>query len=122
MLEKLTNWLKVRVSSKKPVAATGPHETASSPAAAPALEKRTKSRIAPEFVDTDYGPAHRIESNGPGKNVLVRRNSRRGDTGTDETLSLLDDSPDGSGEESGLDPYNTGGFDRSKNWDRRFTR
>ena len=40
--------------------------------------------------------------------------------GTHETLTLLDDSLVDSGEETGLDPYNTGGFDRSKNWDRRF--
>jgi hypothetical protein len=61
-----------------------------------------------------------IESNGPGKNVLIRNKLLREDTGTHETLKILDDSLVDSGEETGLDPYNTGGFDRSKNWDRRF--
>lgn len=57
---------------------------------------------------------------GPGKNVLVRSNSRREDSGTHETLSIVDDSIVPTGEESGIDPYNTGKFDRSRNWDKRF--
>ena len=55
-----------------------------------------------------------------GKNVLIRNKFLREDTGTHETLKILDDSIVDSGEETGIDPYNTGGFDRSKNWDKRF--
>ena len=62
----------------------------------------------------------RIESMGPGKNVLVPSNFVREDTGTHETLKILDDSTDASHDEGGFDPYNTGGFDRSRNWDKRF--
>ena len=64
----------------------------------------------------------KIEDAGPGKNVLVRSKYQREDTGTHETLKIIDErfvNDDDAGE-SGIDPYNTGGFDRSKNWDKRF--
>jgi hypothetical protein len=32
----------------------------------------------------------------------------------------MDDSMVDSGDENGVDPYNSGEFDRSKNWDVRF--
>lgn len=51
---------------------------------------------------------------------LIRNRYVREDTGTHETLKILDDSIIDSGEEEGFDPYNTGDFDRSRNWDRRF--
>lgn len=54
------------------------------------------------------------------QNVLIRNKYVREDTGTHETLKILDDSLVDSGEESGIDPYNTGGFDRSRNWESRF--
>ncbi len=62
----------------------------------------------------------KIEDAGPGKNVLIRNRYVREETGTHETLKILDDSLVDSGEETGIDPYNTGGFDRSKNWNNRF--
>ncbi len=51
---------------------------------------------------------------------LIRNKYLREDTGTHETLKILDDSLLDSGEEEGFDPYNTGDFDRSRNWERRF--
>ena len=77
-------------------------------------------RPNPDFVETDDDLSGQIESEGPGKNVLIRNKFLREDTGTHETLKILDDSIDDSGEETGIDPYNTGGYDRSKNWDKRF--
>ena len=62
---------------------------------------------------------HSIESLGPGKNVLIKNRYVREDTGTHETLKILDDSILDTGEEGGIDPYNTGAFDRSKNWTTR---
>lgn len=96
------------------------HVTAAhrAPPAVPAARK--VPRPTPEFVETDENLTGEIEENGPGKNVLIRNKFVREDTGTHETLTILDDSMVDSGEETGLDPYNTGGFDRSKNWDRRF--
>jgi len=61
----------------------------------------------------------RIENSGPGKNLLIRNKYLREDSGTHETLKILDDSMVDSGEETGIDPYNTGNFDRSRNWDKR---
>ncbi len=63
----------------------------------------------------------RIEEAGPGKNVLVRNRFVREDTGTHETLKILDETllpPEE--EEAGIDPYNTGRFDRAKHWETRF--
>jgi hypothetical protein len=74
----------------------------------------------PEFVDIDPAMKAEIENNGPGKNVLLRKKYVREDTGTHDTLKIVDDSLIETGEEAGIDPYNTGQFDRSKNWDSRF--
>jgi hypothetical protein len=59
----------------------------------------------------------KIEDGGPGKNVLVRSKYVREDTGTHETLTIIDDSLVQADDDDGLDPYNTGRFDRSKTWD-----
>ena len=98
-----------------PLNRTGAH---AAPRPKPAQKKVPRKH--PEFVDADEGLSDRIESNGPGKNVLIRNKYVREDTGTHETLKILDDSLVDSGEETGIDPYNTGGFDRSRNWDKRF--
>lgn len=58
----------------------------------------------------------KIIDGGPGKNVLIRNKYVREDTGTHETLKIVDDSLLDSNEEVGLDPYNTGRFDRAKSW------
>lgn len=71
-------------------------------------------------LDDEPSFSGEIEDGGPGKNVLIRNKYVREDTGTHETLKILDDSLVDSGEETGIDPYNTGGFDRSKNWNNRF--
>lgn len=60
--------------------------------------------------------AGRIVDGGPGKNVLARNKFLREDTGTHETLKIIDDSILDDDEETGFDPYNTGSFDRSKSW------
>lgn len=62
----------------------------------------------------------RIVDGGPGKNVLVRNRFVREDSGTHETLKILDESALGQDEEPGIDPYNTGRFDRAKHWETRF--
>ena len=96
------------------------NKTGSHAALRPKAAQQKVPRKQPEFVPADQDLSRRIESNGPGKNVLIRNKYVREDTGTHETLKILDDSLVDSGEETGIDPYNTGGFDRSKNWDKRF--
>ena len=94
-----------------PLTGTGAH-------AAPPTGK--DAQLYRELANTDDDVSYKIESAGPGKNVLIRNKFVREDTGTYETLKILDDSLVDSGEEKGIDPYNTGGFDRSRNWDKRF--
>lgn len=85
----------------------------------PTVEKETTSRCS-EDGETSQDGETRIESLGPGKNVLIRKKYVREDSGAHEALTILDDDLVDSSEVSGIDPYNTGGFDRSKNWDNRF--
>ena len=101
---------------------TGAHLRQTGQHAAPkkAKIKQAVPRQQPEYVDLDDSFEDRIETNGPGKNVLIRNKYVREDTGTHETLTILDDSAIDTDEEEGIDPYNTGQFDRSKNWDKRF--
>jgi hypothetical protein len=81
--------------------------------------RRTAKLRQSVYVDLDPHVEGRVENNGPGKNVLIRNKFLREDSGTHETLKILDDSIIDTDEEEGIDPYNTGQFDRSKNWDRR---
>lgn len=81
--------------------------------------KQAVPRRQPEYVELDPQIDGRIEDNGPGKNVLIRNKYVREDTGTHETLKIIDDSMIDTEEEEGIDPYNTGRFDRSKHWDKR---
>ena len=81
--------------------------------------KQAVPRRQPEFVEFDGHVAGHIEELGPGKNVLVRNRYVREDTGTHETLRILDESGTDGEKEAGFDPYNTGNFDRSRNWEKR---
>jgi len=84
---------------------------------------RASARRKAKVVDFAADVGGRVEDGGPGKNVLVRNKYVREDTGTHETLKIVDDSlmPEVT-EESGADPYNTGRFDRSRSWDSFRTR
>lgn len=123
-MKRLFKWLAQKISPQKApsrpnLTQTGRHVTpAKKKQAAP--KKQAVPRQQPEFVDLDESFSGRIEDNGPGKNVLIRNKYIREDTGTHETLTILDDASIDSDEEAGLDPYNTGQFDRSRNWDKRF--
>jgi hypothetical protein len=120
MIERLKNWFRHRPSSEAAPVPQQLRSTGAHVSPRPAPPKKKIPRPNPEFVDTDEDLSGTIESNGPGKNVLIRNKFVREDTGTHETLKILDDSIVDSGEETGIDPYNTGGFDRSRNWDKRF--
>jgi hypothetical protein len=128
MIERFKSWLKIKFSgpdfsSPDPMGMTGAHSVAPP-------KKAAKTKPHPIPVDNALGDVLEdegdstesvtIEDAGPGKNKLIRNKYIREDTGTHETLKILDDSLVDSGEEPGIDPYNTGGFDRSKNWHNRF--
>lgn len=125
MIGRLKIWFKTRFFAKP---ATPPAREMNRSGAHAAPRRPPVNRTARRPVEQPKPQASRladdlgdeIESLGPGKNVLIRNKFVREDTGTHETLKILDDSLVDSGEESGIDPYNTGGFDRSRNWEKRF--
>jgi len=119
MMEKITNWLRDRFSAKKQTP-RDLRKTSYVQIARPRPKTSTPPRTDPEALEIDPEVHGSIESLGPGKNVLIRNRLIREETGTHETLKILDDSMIETGEEQGIDPYNTGGFDRSKKWDQRF--
>ena len=117
-MERLKNWLEARFSGEKPsppddFRRTGAHLS-------PRPKRPAPPSPAKASAEEEVQLTGEIEDAGPGKNVLIRNKYVREDTGTHETLKILDDSLVDSGEETGIDPYNTGGFDRSKNWNNRF--
>ena len=118
MIERFKNWVKQRFSA---VDSPPPHHLRKTGAHA-AMRPKTQATVqaVDRHVKIKKAVAGQIEDAGPGKNVLIRNKYVREDTGTHETLKILDDSLVDSGEEAGIDPYNTGGFDRSKNWNTRF--
>jgi hypothetical protein len=117
MMERLTSWLKIRLGWEDPDPPPNLHRTGTFTTRP---NKPAAKRLVPDSVKLDAHVSGKIEDAGPGKNVLIRNKYIREDTGTHETLKILDDSLIDSGEESGIDPYNTGSFDRSNNWNNRF--
>lgn len=120
MMEKIKSWLEDRFSAREPTPPQDSRKADYHQPPRPAAPKIKATRPNTEYPEGDRGPGNSIESLGPGKNVLIRNRFVREDTGTHETLKILDDSSLDSGEEHGIDPYNTGDFDRSKKWDQRF--
>ena len=106
MRSKFKNWL-----TGRPSAETAP----------PRVTARRAPIKAPELVEVDNDQSGAFRSPAPGNNVPARRKFVREDTGTHETLKIFDDSIIDTVQDDGADPYNTGGFDRSKSWDKRFS-
>jgi len=119
MFTKIKNWFSDRLSGGKNATPRALRESGYFEGRRSPVAKEEVPDLTPEFDDVEPGLDGEIESLGPGKNVLIRNRFVRQDTGTHETFKILDDSIVDSGEETGLDPYNTGKFDRSKKWDQR---
>lgn len=118
-MARIVDWLKSRLGleepePEEPLWQSGVH-VRPRPRPRPAVKKPQPPKRAPVDFSSDIGG--KIVDGGPGKNVLVRNKYVREDTGTHETLKIVDDTMVESGEEAGADPYNTGRFDRSKSWD-----
>ncbi len=96
----------------------GPTLSTTSVRVRPPAQRKTQ-RAAPAPVRFKATMGSQIEDGGPGKNVLIRNKMIREDSGTHDTLKILDESMLDSGEEFGIDPYNTGRFDRAKSWENR---
>lgn len=119
MIEKFKSWIRTRILGEEPPRPGARRTSYIQPSRRRELPDHEATEQQ-EVVEIDPDVAGTIESNGPGKNVLIRNRFVREETGTHETLKILDDSMIETGEEPGIDPYNTGGFDRSKKWDQRF--
>ncbi len=127
MLERLKIWLDERFSDGAPhktpaLRQSGTHNLPP-PVPAPAVPRQDAEeapRPEPENVDFESQVSGKLEDGGPGTNILVRNKYIREETGTYETLKIVDESLHDSEEGFRDDPYNTGGFDRSKNWGNRF--
>lgn len=125
MIRRFFNRLTGKISPKK--APTGPklnrtgahlRDTGDHTVTPAAKPKRAVPKSQPESIDLDPHVEGRIDETGPGKNVLIRNKYLREDTGTHETLTIIDDSIIDTAEE-GTDPYNSGAFDTSKIWSKR---
>lgn len=114
-------FIKKLIGQDKPLPATRPPVVRPRPPSATQAAIRKPEVVKPEpVVNVDSNLAGRIEDGGPGKNVLVRTRYQRDDTGTHDTLKIIDDNALVEANEDGIDPYNTGKFDRSRHWDKRF--
>ncbi|MDH4314539.1 MAG: hypothetical protein OEW68_06835 [Gammaproteobacteria bacterium] len=116
-MNRFLQWLGYKLFGRKPAADKSLHQTGRR-----VMPSRAPSRPpppAPAPVQFDAAVTGEIEDGGPGKNVLIRNRMVREDTGTHDTLKILDDSLLESEEEFGIDPYNTGRFDRSQSWSSR---
>ena len=120
MLRRLFSWFKSDPAPTQHKTAHLRRRSSAHAAVHDAAENSEQRELAPDFFETNQPVDRRVESTGPGKNVLTRNKYLREDTGTHETLKILDDSIADSGDEDGIDPYNSGEFDRSKHWDKRF--
>lgn len=119
MMNKLRNWLKSRTAATEEPHPVSKRKTGALSFVRPKKPATQKRQRVQDDTSANNGEVH-IESLGPGKNVLIRSKHVREETGTHETLKILDDTLIDSDEEAGIDPYNTGKFDRSKNWTKRF--
>ena len=125
-MKRFINWLASKISPRKAspqadLRQSGAHlrQTGSQVKPQRAKPSQAVPSSQPEFVNLDPHVDGRIVDNGPGKNVLIRNKYVREETGTHDTLKIVDDSIIDTEEETGIDPYNTGQFDRSRNWDKR---
>ena len=123
MIETLKAWLKERFSGAETtpppsLQSTGSYRQRLAVADKPSTQTEAQDRT--QSVDVDPHAHGTIESLGPGKNVYVQSPHVREDLGTHESLKIVDESLLEGEEPAGIDPYNTGRFDKSRKWDRRF--
>lgn len=114
MFHDFLKWLGQRIFRQPEPAPTPPKAVrARPPSKRPAVAR-------PGLVKLNTTINGEIADGGPGKNVLIRNRFVREETGTHDSLKILDASVLESEEEFGIDPYNTGRFDRAKSWETRF--
>jgi len=116
-MNRFLTWLGSKLFPRKAASESVLHQTTRR--AKPGPKQPIPKAPKPGLVDFDSDLGGRIDDGGPGKNVLIRNKYVREDTGTHDTLKIIDDSLLEDEEEFGIDPYNTGRFDRSQSWNLR---
>ncbi len=117
---KIINWIRGAKSTKNAGVRARPQKALYDRHKSENRRKTADRRKRPGYVELDTETADKLKNSDPDNNVLIRNKYQREDTGTHDNLKIIDDSMIDSGEETGIDPYNTGNFDRSRNWDKRF--
>lgn len=127
-MNRFIKWLGTRLLTDESAAAPAPVRRrieVGNPPGRPAETRRQRQNNVttkpqePELVEVDTDLVGHIESIGPGKNVLVRHHELRNESGSTDTLEIVDDSVAEPGNAAGFDPYNTGRFDRGEHWRSR---
>lgn len=122
MIRRLLTSLKKQLKIGQPKADSqlrpAAHRMASQQPGRSVRARKAPADTQPEVVEFSPDGPGTIEDGGPGKNVLTRSRYVREETGTHETLKILDDSLIVPPDEGSFDPYNTGRFDMSKSWTR----
>lgn len=113
-MKRFLQWLVERFDRKEPPKKFVPRRTGDRRRSSVPVNKNT---TLPRHVKYGTTSGGKIVDGGPGKNVLVRNKYVREETGTHEKLQIVDEALSESADEDGIDPYNTGRFDRSKSWD-----
>jgi len=116
-MNRFVNWLSNKFAQRNSDAEPMRRNSGAHRMPKPASKKLTGKNFT-TTPDTEYSAyvGGEIIDGGPGKNVLIRNKYIREDSGTHETLKIVDDSLLDSDDEFGLDPYNTGRFDRAQSW------
>ncbi len=120
MMEGLKSWFKGRFSQAESPPPPRARNTGTYRQRLAAAEKTADRQSQSPEIEVDAQVPGQIESVGPGKNVFVESPYVREDLGTHESLKILNVSPAEDDQEAGIDPYNTGKFDKSRKWDQRF--
>ena len=120
MLRRLIKWFRREPAPRHRTTTELRRRSSAHAALRDATEQSGKAEHTPVFFESGQSIRGHVESTGPGKNVLIRNRYIREEAGTHETMKFLDDASLDDSEEDGIDPYNSGEFDRSKHWDKRF--
>ena len=116
-MDRFLTWLGFKLFPKKPKPESVLRQTTRR---GRKLAKPIKQKAPePSLVDFETELGGRIDDGGPGKNVLIRNKYVREDSGTHETLKIIDHTLFEDEEEIGTNPYDTGRFDRSQSWNLR---
>jgi hypothetical protein len=120
-MNRFLNWLGKRLFPNKTQAQAAPQPVVPHVRPKPRLTVKDDEVVLTNTGKFKTSTGGQIESRGPGKNVLIRNKYIREDTGTHETLKIVDEFEiDDVDDGQGIDPYNTGRFDRSKSWEKHF--